>query len=173
MKKTLALAAILATGAYAENFTTSQTFIGLDLGYSQVKGYINDGGTIRYEDDGDIQFGFKVGAQNDEWRTTFIFGYYDNGDTNQNVEEYLITVDYFLTDESSTLRPYIGANVGYANYESDLIEDEGGVIYGAQIGFTVDVADHLNVDLSYRYSATDYDELDYIGGVMFGVNYLF
>jgi len=173
MKKTLVLAALLATGTYAGNFTTSQTFIGLDLGYSQVKGYINDNNTIRYEDDSDIQYGLRIGAQNDEWRTTFIFGYYDNSDTNQNVEEYLLTVDYFLTDKTTTLRPYIGANVGYANYESDFIADEGGVIYGAQIGFTVDVDEHFNVDLAYRYSVTDYDELDHIGGVMFGVNYLF
>ena len=173
MKKTLALATILATGAFAQNFTTSQTFVGLDLGYSQVKGYINDAGTIKYKDDSDIQYGLRIGAQNDEWRTTFIFGYYDNSDTSQNVEEYLVTVDYFLTDKTTTIRPYIGANIGYASYESDYIEDESGVIYGGQLGFTVDVAEHINLDLAYRYSVTDYDELDHIGGVMFGVNYLF
>jgi opacity protein-like surface antigen len=173
MKKTLALAVLLASGAYAENFTSSQTFIGLDLGYSQVKGYINNGGTLAYEDDSDMQYGFRIGAQNEEWRTTFIFGYYDNGDTDQNVEEYLVTVDYFLTDETSTIRPYIGANVGYANYEADYVEDEGGVIYGGQLGFTVDLAPQVNMDLSYRYSVTDFDELDHIGGVMLGVNYKF
>jgi len=172
MKKTLALAALIATGAYAQNFTTSQTFVGLELGYSQVKGYINDGG-IRYEDDSDIQYGLRIGAQNDEWRTTFIFDYYDNSDTNQNVEEYLVTVDYFLTDESTTIRPYIGVNVGYANYESDFIEDEGGIMYGGQLGFTVDVAEQVNMDLSYRYSVTDYDELDHIGAVILGLNYNF
>ena len=173
MKKTLALAVLLASGAYAENFTSGQTFIGLDLGYSQVKGYVKDGSSLVYEDDSDIQYGFRIGAQNAEWRTSFVFDYYDNGDTNQNVEEYLLVIDYFLTDETSTIRPYIGANVGYANYEADYVEDEGGVIYGGQLGFTVDLAPQVNMDLSYRYSVTDFDELDHIGGVMLGVNYKF
>ena len=173
MKKTLVLVALLASSVYAKNLTTSQTFIGLDVGYSQVKGYINDKDTLKYESDSDVQYGFRIGAQNEEWRTTFIFGYYDNGDTNQNVEEYLLTVDYFLTNSQNTLKPYIGVNVGYANYESDLVKDESGVVYGAQVGFSVDVAEHFNVDLSYRYSVTGYDELDHIGGVMFGMNYLF
>jgi opacity protein-like surface antigen len=172
MKKTLALAVLLASGAYAENFTSGQTFIGLDLGYSKVKGYVDNGTDFVYEDDSDIQYGFRIGAQSPEWRTTFIFDYYDNSDTDQSVDEYLLTIDYFLTEETSTIRPYIGLNVGYANYEADDI-DEGGIVYGGQLGFTVDLAQQVNMDLSYRYSTTDFDELDYIGGVMLGVNYKF
>jgi opacity protein-like surface antigen len=173
MKKTLALALLLVSGVYAENFTTAQTFIGLDLGYSQVKGYIKDGSSLAYEDDSDMQYGFRIGAENEKWRTTFIFGYYDNGDTDQNVEEYLMTIDYFLTQELNTIRPYIGANIGYANYEADYVEDEGGIVYGGQLGFTVDLVPKVNMDLSYRYSVTDFDELDHTGGVMLGVNYKF
>jgi opacity protein-like surface antigen len=173
MKKSLALAVLLASGAYAQNFTTSQTFIGFDIGYAQVKGYVNENDTISYKDDSDMKYGLRLGAQNDKWKTTLMFNYYDNSDTSQNVEEYVVAIDYFLADKSSQIRPYIGANIGYANYESDLIEDEGGVIYGGQLGVVVDVAEHFNVDLSYRYSITGYDELDHIGGVMLGVNYLF
>jgi opacity protein-like surface antigen len=173
MTKTLVLATLLVAGAYAKDLSKSKTFIGVDIGYSQVKGYVDNDGDIQYKDDSDIQYGLRIGAQNEKWRTTFIFGYYDNGDTQQNLEEYLLTIDYFLQYPTSTLKPYIGANIGYANYESEFIDDEGGMIYGGQVGFIMDLTEHVNIDLSYRYSATDYDELDRTGGVIFGTNYIF
>lgn len=70
------------------------------------------------------------------------------------------------------MRPYIGVNIGYANYESSYVEDSG-ILYGAQAGIVLEVAEMINLDLGYRYSLSDADALDHIGSVVFGVHYIF
>ena len=107
-----------------------------------------------------------------EWSRPCIVGDYDCADNDQNVEQLLMTVDYFVLDNDSAFRPFIGLNIGYANYESTFVEDSG-FTYGGQIGFVVDVAEMVNIDLSYRYSLSSVDAFDHVGGVIFGVNYLF
>jgi len=83
-----------------------------------------------------------------------------------------MTIDYFVLNNGSAFRPFIGLNVGYANYESTFIESDGW-IYGGQVGVVVDVAEMVNLDLSYRYSLSNADTFDHKGSVFFGVNYLF
>ena len=161
----------LGSSLYArDDISTSRTFIGLELGYVEVQG--DTFHELGYTGDYDVQFGVRLGAEKDEWRTTFIFDYYDSADNDQNVEQLLMTVDYFVLDNNSAFRPFIGLNVGYANYESTFVEDSG-LTYGGQIGFVVDVAEMVNLDLSYRYSLSSLDAFDHVGGVTFGLNYLF
>ena len=156
---------------------SSTTFIGLEVGYSEVQGdigYLSHGiEVIRPNYEGDnVEFGFRIGAQNEEWRTTFIFDYYDSSDDDQNIEKGYLTLDYFLLKEESALRPYIGINVGYANYESTYVDDSG-LLYGAQAGVIMAIGEALNVDLGYRYSLSDAGALDHTGSIMLGINYLF
>jgi len=165
------LCAALGSSLYARgDMSESRTFIGLEVGYSEVQG--DTFYDIGYTGDSDIEFGARIGAQKDDWRTTFIFDYYDSTDNDQNVETLLMTVDYFVLDNASAFKPYIGVNVGYANYESTFIEDSGWV-YGGQAGFLIDVADMVNLDLSYRYSLSSADVFDHKGSIFFGANYLF
>jgi hypothetical protein len=102
----------------------------------------------------------------------FIYDYYDSADNDQNVQTLLMTIDYFVLDNGSAFRPFIGLNVGYANYESTFIEADDW-IYGGQAGIVVDVVEMVNLDLSYRYSLSNADAFDHKGGVFFGLNYLF
>ena len=169
----------LGSTLYADNdIFTSKTFIGLEVGYAEVQGdvghLIDDIEVIEpdFKGDNDVEFGFRIGAQNDQWRTTFIFDYYDSSDNDQNIEKGYLTLDYFILEKESTFRPYLGLNVGYANYESTYVDDSG-LLYGAQAGFVIKVAEMINLDLSYRYSLSDADALDHIGSVIFGVNYMF
>ena len=174
MVKKIAVALLctaLGSSLYArDDISQSRTFIGLELGYVEVQG--DTFYELGYTGDYDVEFGIRLGAEKDEWRTTLIFDYYDSADNDQNVEKFLMTVDYFVLDNNSAFRPFIGVNVGYANYESTFVEDSG-MVYGGQVGFVVDVAEMVNIDLSYRYSLSSADVFDHVGGVTFGVNYLF
>jgi hypothetical protein len=169
----------LGSTLYAsEDIFTSKTFIGLEVGYAEVQGAVGhmDGDTVvidpNFVGDYDVEFGFRIGAQNDQWRTTFIFDYYDSSDNDQNIEKGYLTLDYFVLEKESALRPYIGVHVGYGNYESSYVEDSG-ILYGAQAGIVLEVAEMINMDIGYRYSLSDIDTLDHIGSVVFGVHYIF
>lgn len=163
----------LGSALNAAEISDSQTFIGVEVGYSEVQG---ERIGLLENTDSDVSYGFRIGAQNTEWRTTFLYNYYDNSDTDQNVEQGLFTLDYFLlgnqSSSESMFRPYIGANVGYANYESSFVEDSG-MLYGAQAGFVVNVAETVDLDFAYRYSLSSGDALDHVGGFVFAMNYLF
>ena len=182
MIKKIAVAVLctaLGSTLYArDDISESNTFVGLEVGYTEVQGdvgYMLDDMAViepNFVGDYDVEFGLRIGAQRDQWRTTFIFDYYDSEDNDQNIEKGYLTVDYFVLEKESTIRPYIGLNVGYANYESTYVEDSG-FLYGAQAGIVLDVAEMINFDLGYRYSLSDADALDHTGSVVFGINYIF
>ncbi len=169
---------VLSSTLYAENISESSTFIGLEVGYAEVQGdvgyLLGDMAVIQpnFVGDYDVEFGIKIGAQRDQWRTAFIFDYYDSADNDQNVEKGYLTIDYFVLEKESAVRPYIGLNVGYASYESTFVEDSG-FLYGAQAGIVLGIAEMVNLDLGYRYSLSDADALDHIGSAVFGINYIF
>ncbi len=171
------LSTVLGSSLYAGNISQSESFIGLEVGASTMQA--NTGGFLGEADyEGtDVEYGIRLGAQFNEWRTMFVFDYYDNTDDDQNYEKGLISVDYFFLDANSgtgasSFRPYIGLNAGYMNYESTNI-DEDGFLYGGQVGFAYRVAESIDLDLMYRYSLTDAAHTDHIGSVVFGINYIY
>jgi opacity protein-like surface antigen len=70
------------------------------------------------------------------------------------------------------IRPFIGANVGFANYESTLV-DATDFIYGGQAGVVVAVGESVDLDLSYRYSLSASNDVNSMGSIVFGLNYLY
>ncbi len=172
------LSTVLGSSLYAGNISQSESFIGLEVGASTIQAN-TDGffGESDYEGT-DVEYGLRLGAQFNEWRTMFVFDYFDSADDNQNYEKGLISVDYFFLNSnpetvSSSFRPYIGLNAGYMNYESSPSIDENGFLYGGQVGFAYRVTDSIDLDLMYRYSLTDVAETDHIGSVVFGINYIY
>jgi len=171
------LCTALGTTLYArEDISASRTFIGLEVGYSEVQGDvgydIDDTAVIEADFTGDyeVEYGVRVGAEKDQWRTTLIYDYYDNSQDDQNVEQGYLTVDYYILEKESAFRPYIGLNVGYGNYESTFVDDSG-FLYGAQAGIVLEVAEKMNFDLGYRYSLSNAESFDHIGSVVFSFNY--
>lgn len=170
--------AVLGSSLDARELTSNKAFIGLEAGYSEVQGeriLLPD--NTSFENTGeDAIFGLRIGAQNEEWRAMLIFDYYDNSDTDQNVEQLLLAVDYFFMGSqyvsTAPLSPYIGANVGYANYESSYVEASG-LIYGGQAGLIVGATENFDLDFGYRYSLSGTEELDHIGSFIFAVNYIY
>lgn len=168
----------LGSSLNANDMFSSKTFLGLEVGYSEVQGERLDLGNDTYfENTGeDVMFGIRIGAQNEEWRTMFLFNFYDNKDTDQNVQQGLLTIDYFFMGKEYlsdiAFSPYIGGNVGYANYESSYV-DASGIIYGGQAGFVVGATENIDLDFAYRYSLSETDELDHVGSFVFAVNYIY
>ncbi len=166
------LCTVLGSSLYAaeQNFG-NKGFIGLEVGYGTVDGDIFTG--QKHEGDA-VEYGLRLGAQTDEWRTTFAFNYFDSSDDDQTVEKGYLMIDYFFMDSDidTVVRPYIGANLGYANYESTLV-DASGMIYGGQVGISMRAGESVDIDLSFRYSLGDVDELNNVSSITLAVNYLY
>lgn len=188
LKKMAAALLCTAVGStlYAKDeVSTSKPFIGLEVGYATVQGDVGGffpGDILRDYEGSDVEFGIRIGAQQEEWRSTLSFNYFDgNKDgVRQNYEKGLASIDYlFLKSNKNNFQPFIGMNLGYINYESTENIDMSGFIYGVQAGFVVSVTENIDMDLQYRYSlssATQDDRdasLDHIGSIVFGINYVY
>ena len=177
---TVCFGALLVSSLSARDIKDSETFIGVEVGYSSVQGDrllggVNGISSPNYSDS-NINYGIHLGAQNGDWRTTLLYNYYNNDVSNQNLETGLLTVDYFFTKNkpsSFSFRPYLGVNIGYGNYESTNLPNGNGMLYGAEAGFVVDITDNIDVDVSYRHSFSNISIFNHTGGVVFGVNYIY
>ncbi len=153
----------------------TEVFIGAEIGGTMVQGDVGDpvlGLDQNYEGTG-ASIGLRLGAQNLQWRSMLMFDYFDKDA--QTYERIMAQIDYFISPNrfsTTAFRPYIGVNGGYMNYEGGTV-DESGFTYGGQAGFTTAVTQNIEVDLAYRYNVTTFDELDNVGNVAFGINYLY
>lgn len=165
--QTAILSTLLGSCLFGGDLSESQKFIGVDISISEVQG---DGAS---EDTNDISsgntYGIRLGAQNDKWRTTIGLHYFDA--EGRNVEHLYGAIDYFfLPSESMMLKPFIGFNVGYANYESYEV-DADGFTYGGEAGVIVDLLENMNVDIGYRYLLSNSQEFYHASDIIFGFNY--
>jgi opacity protein-like surface antigen len=165
------LCTALSTSLYAGDGMGTKGFLGLEVGAASVKAdrYYDFG----YEGDA-VEYGLRLGAQSDEWRTTFAYDHYDSSDDDQNIEKVFAMIDYFFmkSDVDTKVKPFIGVNIGYANYESTFVDDSD-FFYGGQVGVVVGLIENIDVDLSYRYSLSNSDILDNMGSFVFGISYLY
>lgn len=178
MIKTLKMAVLttlVSTSLYASNYDSeTKSFIGLEAGYAALDGKkfnLSSDETASFYSGSGAEYGVRIGAQNDEWRATLGVNYYDSKD--QKLQRGQAMVDYFfLSNPDATIRPYLGANIGYGRYESTFV-DESGVVYGGQAGVVIRSGESLDIDLSYRYSLGQVTALNGISSVTVGVNYLY
>ena len=162
----------ISSGIHADNdMSISKGFLGLEVGASMMQG--DTFSEPRHEGTA-ADFGVRLGAQSDEYRATFAFNYMNSDDDDQNIEKLSLSVDYFFAEKNLDLmvKPFIGANVGYANYESTGI-DVSDFVYGGQVGVMFPITREIDLDLSYRYSLSNSDALNSTGSLTFGFNYLY
>lgn len=165
------MSTVIGTSLYAGNYDTgTKGFLGLEVGAGMVDGDRAAG--TKHESDLSPVYGLRFGAQSDEWRATFAFNIFDSSDDDQSVEKSLLMVDYFFAGSESTIRPFVGANVGWFNYESTLV-DVSDFLYGGQAGVVVGVSDSIDLDLSYRYSLSASDQVNDMSNIVFGLNYIY
>jgi len=165
------LSTLLGTVLYAGNYdTNTKGFLGLEVGYGSINADRLDGKHTGNA----IEYGLHFGAQSNEWRETFSFDYFNSDSDDQKAEKGYLLVDYFFLQNDSELnvRPFIGLNVGFLNYESTQVAATG-FIYGGQAGVVVGVGENVDLDLSYRYSLSASNQVNDMGTIIFGSNYLY
>lgn len=166
----LLISMVMGTTLYADN-GNSIGFLGLELGAASVQGDIL--GETKHSSSYDIEYGLRIGAQNDEWRTTFVLDYYSNTKDDQTTQKGLGMVDYFFVhDREMMFKPFIGFNAGYGRYETTQI-DSAGFLYGGQAGVVVSLENNIDLDLSYRYTLMLSDIVNDLGTIVFGFNYVY
>ena len=194
---------IMASGSIVQagDVSESRTFVGFEIESTKTNYTLNLNGVIPENlDNGSVvEYGARIGAENDEWRTTLLYTYYsdkDSGDE-ETMNKASLLIDYFFwnTDTGDVnIKPYIGAHVGYLSYKltSDnlilgsniTIANDDGIFYGGQVGVEVLFSEVIGLDLSYKYSLTSISatpitlpnsnfDLDSMGSVVFSINYFF
>jgi outer membrane protein W len=164
------ISTVIGTSLYAGNDdAATKGFLGLEVGAATVNGDRSDG----FNHNGNaVEYGVRLGAQNDKWRATFTLDYYNSNSDDQKMQKGYGLVDYFLMGSDSMVRPFVGVNVGYAHYESTLV-DANGFLYGGQAGVVVAVGTNIDLDLSYRYSLMQVNAVNDTGSIVFGFNYVY
>lgn len=154
--------------------TNTVALIGLELGSMNMDAQ-NDFGQS-YSESGIFDFGIRLGAKTEDYRFMGAFHVLDNynapnGDTVKNT---LVTahLDYMFwrwdVGSNMDLKPFIGANVGYQEYKTGSI-DEDGVTYGAETGLILDMG-IVDADLGIRYMGSQADHVNDMFNVYLGVN---
>ncbi len=163
----------MVLGAHAGNYDVeanpSKVFIGVQLSAAMVQG--THGTDLNYASTG-LGYGFRVGADNDEWRTMVAIDKMNNGKVSYERGEILVNYMFLMPQmEEMGLRPFIGLNAGYANYEAEGGTNESGFTYGAQAGVVYDINDQWDIDLSYEYTISRAEAFDHVGNIGIGINY--
>ena len=160
------LCTLCASLMHGEDLFGTERFIGIEAGYSEVQG----NHPTDTSDHGN--FGFRLGSQNEEWRTTIGIDIYES--KKHALERGFFSLDYFFmnTDEykSVPITPYFGINIGYMNFEGVGV-DENGWLYGGQAGLKFSFIDSVDIDLGYRFSLGSPDALDHAGDIFMGINF--
>jgi len=162
MLKFVVSLSFLFTVLFAQQDAKEFHFVGLTASIDSMK--FESGSFIADQDE--TSFGFKYGRQTHEWRTVFTLC--GNGD----LQNFGLEVDKILVDElfgMPEIRPYLGASVGYLQYEK-----RDGYYYGGNFGFLLYASDTVDVDLSYHYyQVNKLEPLDTMQGASLSIHYFY
>ena len=173
------LGIVLGSSLNATEGMYSKAFIGLEVESTKVDSsaqvYFNDFIMPPFETDSDYagEYGFNIGVEDEEWRTTFLYTYYnnDNDGAEETMNKGSLLVDYFIwttTGSDYELKPYLGAHVGYMSYELTadtgygtdfILVDDSDMFYGGQVGVAMTVSEVIGLDLSYKYSMANFTDI--------------
>ena len=181
------LCVALGSTLYArDDISTSKLFIGLELGSTKVDSSAELAVVDRFDNvvesfnkitatgDSTIEYGIRLGAEKEDWRTTVAYSYL-NSDTNgfeETIHKGSLLLDYFIWSSGSdayNVKPYLGGHIGYMSYEGTIYDptydanqvlmDDTGFYYGGQAGIAMTISNVVELDLSYRYSFTSIDDV--------------
>jgi len=159
--------------SHAVDDFSSERLLGIEVGYTTVNS-TNEIGLNTSNND--VEVGFRMGAQNEEWRTTVRASFMKA--QGRDYQKVMLDFDRFVwaslyKTDSIVFKPYLGAHVGWLRYRDDVSLSDNGLAYGGQMGLALNVLNQVDFDLGYRYTVTDIDSVDDIGSFVFSVNYLY
>lgn len=186
---------LFSTGLLAYDPASTQMYA-KDIAIEDVEQYPFVGITASYgsELDNTGIAGFRMGMQNNVWRT--IFTYENNF---EDYQSFLVEVDRTIVAGlfGNRGRVYLGASGGWLRYSADLpdpVDDENGTVvpapynisspdllqtsdgyaYGVNIGFMYYLTDQADLSIGYRYLfINDINRFDYIQGPDISLHYFF
>ncbi len=186
MKKNVIVAGLLAlsVNSFASE-SNRDAFIGLEIGSANISVKASADGESVSDSESETYFSLKGGKYINSGRILASYTNYNVSDASANA--IVIGYDYlFENKENSALTPYIGANIGYANYEiDDTLIDISGMTYGVGAGVLFNVNKNVDIDFNLRYNLVSADDTVDISGtdvkleiesalhIGFGVNYNF
>ena len=157
-------------GDYAVEANPSQVFVGFDAGYSQVQGsHLTD---ANYKTGG-VAYGLRLGAQNTEWRTMVTVDRFMNKEAGYLLGQIHTDYLFHILDGYTAMgiKPFLGLNGGYGNYEAKGGIDENGLTYGGEAGVIFDATENIDIDLMAQYSLSSAAAFDHAANVKMGINY--
>ena len=160
------------TLSHASDAFSSERILGIEVGYSNVNTNNNNLNTSTSS----AEFGLKIGAQNEEWRTTLSGNFFTK--EGHKYQKVMLEFDRFVwtslyKTDSIVFKPYLGGHIGWMKYTDNFSLNDNGMVYGGQAGLAWNVLNEVDFDLGYRYSLTNIKEVDSIGSVVFGANYIY
>jgi len=165
---------LLLTFSEAKDSFSSERLLGIEVGYSTLNS--NNAIGIK-EGDSSIEYGFQIGAQNREWRTTVDLNFFK--DKKKKYQQARLSFDYFVWNslyeaDKIIFKPYLGTHIGWMNYTNEVggVESSG-LLYGGQVGIAWNVLNEVDFDLSYKYSETNIKSVDNLNGFVLGLNYIY
>ena len=173
MFKKISLAIIYTISlSYAVDDFSSERLLGIEVGYATVSS-TNEIGS--HKTHSDAQFGLRIGAQNEEWRTTIRANFMKV--EGRDYQKIMLDFDRFVwaslyETDSIVFKPYLGAHVGWLRYTDELSADNG-LAYGGQLGIALNVLNEVDFDIGYKYTVADIDTVNDISALTFSVNYLY
>ena len=177
INKLLLSSLLILTLSEAKDSFSSERLLGIEVGYAGLK--TKDAIGLD-ESSNSVEFGFRIGAQNQDWRTTLI-GNMSSSDGHK-IQKAMISFDKFVWQslykkDNIMFKPYLSGHLGYIKHTADGITNEGisekGMLYGGGAGLVWNVLNEVDFDLGYRYSFTELDNLDSLSTVTLGVNYIY
>ena len=171
LNRILLASLLVLTCLEAKDSFSSERLLGIEVGYAASTYEVN---TVQ-QNKKDIELGFRIGAQNQDWRTTFIGNLSRGGD--QQSQKAMLTFDKFVWQslyerDNIVFKPYLGAHLGWIKHTAGNLSDTG-MLYGAEVGLVWNVLKEVDFDLCYRYSTTALDNLDSVDAVTMGINYIY
>ncbi len=172
LNKILLSSLLILTLSEAKESFSSERLLGIEVGYtgSETKDAIG-----LTQNDRNVEFGFRIGAQNKDWRT-IVTGDMSNSNGHK-IQKALISFDKFVWQslykkDDIVFKPYLSGHIGYLNHTANNMSEKG-MFYGVGAGVAWNVLDEVDFDLGYRYSFTDLANLDNLSTMTFGVNYIY
>jgi hypothetical protein len=151
---------------------SSERLLGIEVGYTTTTTKAN-GVQVNARD---VESGIRLGAQNEEWRTTLAASFLESN--GRDYQKVMLSFDRFVwhsfyKTDSIDFKPYLGAHVGWLRYSEDVVLSDNGLAYGGQLGLALNVINQVDFDVSYRHTVTDIEQVEEIGSFLFGINYIY
>lgn len=140
-------------------------YVGAEVGRTHTKAADIISGIEDKASSNRVSEGLNLGIYLNENNRVYLAYQHVNADSNKEIPAttniYSIGYDYLYG--SSTLKPFVGAIIGYSTYKDGTFKVDG-MAYGAQVGIDYKIHDNIAVDIGYRYLDSDAKGTNFSGG---------